>query len=271
MFKIGEFSTLCKVPVKTLRYYADIGLLPPAQVDPFTQYRYYTVEQLPRLNRILALRDLGFPLEQIGQLLDGDLSVEQLRGMLKLRRAEIEQQIETDQARLARVEVRLRQIEQEGVMSRVDVVLKKNEAARAASLREVIPEYPHIGRLFGEMFQYLASQGVQPAGPPCAIYHDHEFKERDADVEIAVPLAVDVPATDRIVMREMPAVELATCIAAGPYEDVGQAYEALMGWVEANGYRLAGPPREVYLRGPNETDDSSQYLTEVQFPISKGG
>jgi effector-binding domain-containing protein len=271
MFKIGEFSTLCKVPVKTLRYYADIGLLPPAEVDPFTQYRYYTVDQLPRLNRILALRDLGFPLAQIGQLLGGDLSVEQLRGMLKLRRAEIEEQIETDQARLARVEARLRQIEQEGIVSRVDVVLKKNEATRAASLREVIPEYPHIGRLFGEMFQYLASQGVQPAGPPCAIYHDQEFKERDADIEVAVPLAVDVPATHRITMREMPTVELATCIAAGPYENVGQAYEALMGWVEANGYRLAGPPREVYLRGPNETDDPNEYLTEVQFPISKGG
>jgi DNA-binding transcriptional MerR regulator len=271
MFKIGEFSQLSKIPVKTLRYYADIGLLPPAQVDPFTQYRYYTVDQLPRLNRILALRDLGFPLEQIGQLLDDDLSVEQLRGMLKLRRAEIEQQIETDQARLARVEARLRQIEQEGNMSRFDVILKKNEAVRAASLREVIPEYAQIGRLFGEMFQYLGSQGVGPSGPPCAIYHDHEFKERDADVEVAVPLAVDVPATGRITMREMPVVELATCVIQGPYEEIGAAYEALMAWVEANAYRLAGPPREVYLRGPNETNDPGDYLTEVQFPISKGG
>ncbi len=124
MFKIGEFSKLSRVTVKTLRYYDEIGLLKPAEVDRFTSYRYYSVSQLPRLNRILALKDLGLSLDQIGQLLKDDLSPEQIRGMLRLKQAEIRQQVQEEQARLARVEQRLRYIEQEDKMPNYDVVIK---------------------------------------------------------------------------------------------------------------------------------------------------
>lgn len=108
MFKIGDFSRLSQVSVRMLRYYDEQGLLKPASVDRFTDYRYYSADQLPRLNRILALRDLGFTTDQIRRLLDDAVSAEQIRGMLKLRHAEIEHQVETEQARLLRVEARLR-------------------------------------------------------------------------------------------------------------------------------------------------------------------
>ena len=125
MIKIGDFSRLSQVSVKTLRYYDEVGLLKPVEVDRFTGYRYYSFDQLPRLNRVLALKDLGFSLEQIAQALDEGLTPDQLRGMLRLKRAEIQQRVEEEQERLARVEARLRQIEQEAMMSNYDVVIKK--------------------------------------------------------------------------------------------------------------------------------------------------
>ena len=117
MFKIGEFSKLSQVTVKTLRYYDQIGLLQPAEVDRFTGYRQYSASQLPRLNRILALKDLGLSLDQIGQLLEDDLSPDQIRGILRLKQVEIQAQVAEEQARLARVERRLIQIEKEKTMS----------------------------------------------------------------------------------------------------------------------------------------------------------
>ena len=96
MFRIGDFSKFSRVSIKMLRHYDEIGLLKPVHVDPFTSYRYYSVDQLPRLNRIIALKDLGFTLEQITRLLDEGLSAEQIKGMLKLKRAEIEQQLQAE-------------------------------------------------------------------------------------------------------------------------------------------------------------------------------
>lgn len=113
MLKIGEFAQEAEVTVKTLRHYAKLGLLKPAWIDRFTGYRYYAREQMPRLNRILALKDLGFTLEQIGRILQDNLTLDELRGMLRLKCAELERHIEEEQARLARVEARLHQIEHE--------------------------------------------------------------------------------------------------------------------------------------------------------------
>jgi len=116
MLKIGDFSRLAQVSVKTLRHYGQLGLLRPAWIDRYTGYRYYELDQLPRLNRILALKDLGFSLEQIRQILRADLAATELRGMLRLKRAELEQQVLAEQARLGRVEARLHQIEREGTL-----------------------------------------------------------------------------------------------------------------------------------------------------------
>ena len=270
MFKIGEFSKLSQVTVKTLRYYDEISLLKPAKVDRFTSYRYYLADQLPRLNRVLALKDLGLSLDQIARLLDDDLPPAQIRGMLRLKQVEIQEQLEEEQARLARVEQRLRQIEQEETMSTQEVALKKIPAQAVASVRDVIPTLSDIGQLFGEVFAYLGRHRISPAGPPLGIYHDQEFCEQDADVEVAVPVAGSVPEGERMKMRELPAIEEMACIIhQGSYETVGGTYGKLMAWIEANGYRMAGPVREVYVRGPESGGDSSTYVTEIQLPVEK--
>ncbi len=145
MMRIGDFSKLCRVSVKTLRFYDELGLLKPSEVDPFSGYRYYEVDQLLRLNRILALKDLGFSLEEIRQLLAGDLTPEQMRGMLKLRQAEARERVREETQRLERVERRPRQFEMEEPMSQYDVVIKSVEALRVVSIRDNVPTPPEQG------------------------------------------------------------------------------------------------------------------------------
>jgi DNA-binding transcriptional MerR regulator len=142
VLKIGDFSRIGQVSVKTLRYYDEIGLLRACQTDTFSGYRYYTFDQLPRLNRILALKELGLSLNQIDQLLNDDLSAEQLRGMLRLKQVEIQQRMVDEQEKLARVEARLKMIKQEDKMSEYNVVIKQVEPLNVASVRDVIPNYP---------------------------------------------------------------------------------------------------------------------------------
>lgn len=264
MFKIGEFSRITQVPVSALRYYAEIGLLKPALVDQFTSYRYYRLDQLPRLYRILALKDLGLALDQITQLLNDDLPPEQLRGMLRLRRAELQQHLSDEQARLARVEARLRQLEQEDSMTAYDVVLKDIPVQRVASIRQIVANYAAIGPLYEELYGYLARHN---AGGPCAaIYHDEGYKEHDVDAEAVVYLSTPVPESERVRVYELPGGSVASVIHHGPYEQLNQAYAALMQWISAQGYTVVASPRELYLQ---MGDNPSGHVTEIQFPVAR--
>lgn len=272
MFRIGDFSRLCRLPVSALRYYADLGLLQPAHVDPLTNYRYYSFEQLPRLNRILALRDLGLSLEQIKRVLDEDLPPGELRGMLRLRQAEIAQHLAEEQARLARVEARLLQIEQEGNMPEYEVVLKSIEALRVLSIREVIPKPENVGTLLMESAQAVIGQGIQPTGTPFVIFHDAEFKPQDMDIEVVFPVAPtaasDVPLDGgrRVGARDLPGIAQAACIIhKGSYETLEHTYAAIGQWIERSGYEIVGPSREVYLNPPTE----GEAITEIQYPVRK--
>jgi effector-binding domain-containing protein len=269
VFKIGEFSRLSLVTTKTLRYYDQIGLLKPDKVDDWTGYRYYSASQLSRLNRILALKDLGLALDQIAPLLEGDLSADQMRGMLHLKQLELKQQVQEEQARLERVEHRLRLIEQEEAMPTQEVAIKRIPAQTVASVRDTVP-VSHLGQLFGEVFGYLGPRGISPMGPPVGIYYGEEFSEEAMDVEVAVPVSGAVPEGERIKGHQLPAVEHMAClIHEGDYKLVGGTYGQLMAWVEANGYRMCGPVREVYVRGPESGDDASAYITEIQLPVTR--
>jgi effector-binding domain-containing protein len=273
MIRIGDFSKLSQVSVKTLRYYDEMGLLQPVETDPSSGYRYYSLDQLPRLNRILALKDLGFSLEQIAQALENGITLEQLRGMLRLKQAEQQQRVQDERERLLRVEARLRQIEMEAGVSNYDVVIKKLEAVKVASVRRVIENPRAIDSMFAEIFTYLGKKGIRPLGPPYGIWHDLEYKEKDLDTEVAVPVAQSVPTGNGIQPGVLPVVPVAACVIhQGPYENFSQAYTALMGWINANGYRVAGPYREIYLRGPGpQPADPSTFVTEIQVPVEKAG
>jgi effector-binding domain-containing protein len=273
MFKIGDFSKLSLVTVKTLRYYDEIGLLKPVNVDRFTSYRYYSAEQLPRLNYIVALKNLGLSLEEIGTLVNNSLTTAQMREVFILKRAELQRRVAEEQQRLDQVEKLLRQIEKEGTMPDYQITIKKLDPQLIASIHQILPTYSDVGPLYGEIYKHLGKKWVfKPAGQPMMICHDEEYKEHDVDVEVAVPIGKKIAETDRIKVYELPGVEEAACtVHKGPYDTIGEAYNALMGWIESNGYEIAGPDRELYFTDPNKVKDPSKYVTEVQLPVKKAG
>ncbi len=272
MIRIGDFSKLSRVSVKALRFYDEMGLLKPVEVDRMTGYRYYEFDQLARLYRILALKDLGFSLEEIGRLLEGDLSTEQMRGMLKLRQAEIRQQMAEEAERLERVGRWLKQIDQEDFMSKYDVVIKKIEPMKVAAVRGVVPQPPDQRSLWDELMGYLDSQRAQMVGTPFALYHDPETKERDWDIEVCMPVADGVAPSGSIRVYDLPGAEKMACVVhTGPFATIGEAYDALAKWIDANGYHITGPVRELNLRCPeplgNQNDPNT--VNEIQFPVEK--
>ncbi len=189
--KIGEFARVARVSVATLRHYDQCGLLKPNELDPDTSYRYYSLDQLARLNRILALKELGFPLEQIAHLLEENLSLEQLRGMFTLKQAQTQQLIDAEQARLTRIAARLSYVEQEGKMPAYEVLLKQVDPLLVASIRDRIPDINECGYLYETLSAYLDRQGVQHSQPDMLLLHSrHEWhdEEMSIDIEVAIPL-----------------------------------------------------------------------------------
>lgn len=155
-------------------------------------------------------------------------------------------------------------------MSMSEVTLKKVEPMTIASIREVVPGYADMGAHFGEIFAYLGKNRIAPAGPAFAMYYDEGYKEKDIDIESAVPIAVPLASTDRVKVRELPgADQMASLTLEGSYEGLSDAYRHLLGWITANGYRIVGPNREIYVKGPGPDYQPSEYLTELQFPVQK--
>ena len=272
MIRIGDFSKLSRVSIKTLRFYDEMELLKPVDVDRFTGYRYYEFDQLPRLYRILALKELGFSLEEIGHLLEGNLSAEQMRGMLKLRQAEIRQRVEEEAGRLERVELWLREIEQEDSVSKYDVVIKKIEPTRVASVRGVVPTPPDQRSLWDELMGYLHQKNARMIGPPMALYHDPEFKERDWDIEVVMPIGNGLESGQSVQVYDLPGAEKMACVVhTGPFATIGEAYDAVAKWIDQNGYHIVGPGRELNLRLPDKPGDQNDPNTvnEIQFPVEK--
>ncbi|MGD1851497.1 MAG: MerR family transcriptional regulator [Cyanophyceae cyanobacterium] len=269
MLKIGDFSTLSQVSVKALRHYDRLGLLQPAQVDSDTGYRFYTANQLPRLNRILAFKNLGFPLDTIAQLLDedGGVSIETLRGMLRLKQVELEQTLRDERARLTRVATYIHHLEQGNTMTNIDVVIKGVAPIRVASIREALPNYHAIGPLIGEIEGAIAQQSLPCSTAYLGIWHDEGYKEEEIDGDASLGVAEGFVGSDRIRAYELPGWDNCACLVhAGAYNTLKDAYTNLVSWIEANGYRIVGPSRDVYLVGGPDDDDTT-YVTEIQFPV----
>jgi DNA-binding transcriptional MerR regulator/predicted transcriptional regulator YdeE len=269
MLNIGEFAKIGQVSPRMLRHYDRIGLLVPDRVDPDTGYRSYGIRQLERLHRLLALRDLGFTLEQIRSLLDREAPVQALRGMLELRQAQLEQAVAEDQGRLRRVEARLRAIERSTKMDTQDVVIKQTQPLRLAeatgTAAGLAPE--HIGPVFMELVPkligHLTSEGAQPG---IMVGHYDEPRE-DGSVAVHVGYEIGnqpVSAAEGIEVTELPVIEVASVIHRGAMENIGEVYESTIRWIEDSGYRLAGYSRELYL----EADETGPSVTELQLPVA---
>jgi DNA-binding transcriptional MerR regulator len=273
MFIIGDFARHGRVSVRMLRHYDAIGLLRPAEVDPASGYRYYAASQLARLNRIVALKDLGFTLEQVHVMVEEQLSVEQLHGMLRLRRAQLQSQIAADSSRLAQVEARLRIIEMEGAMPAQDIQIKKIPAVRVAELCATAASLepgsitPVIQPLYGELGRRLGEAGLTPVGPAVAYYVDAPDGE-GVLVHASLPVNADPDSGTEhgVQIVDLPEIgEAATVVHHGSMDNVLATIQILARWIDESGYRSAGYPRELYLECP---EDKDKWVTELQEPIT---
>lgn len=271
MFSIGDFARLGLVSTRMLRHYDAIGLLRPAHVDPGTGYRSYQAGQLARLNRVVALKDLGFTLEQVRSILDEKVSTEELHGMVRLRRAQLEERIAADRARLLSVEARLRTIEREGHMKTDEVVLKSVAPVRVAGLSARAASYetedigPVIQPLFREVCGRMDAAGKPYIGPGIA----HYVPEDDGGVLVHASFEATFGPEDAagLDLFDLPGIETAaTIVHRGSMDDIGTTFQTLAHWIEENGYRSVGLARELSLHCP---PDHAEWVHELQIEITK--
>jgi effector-binding domain-containing protein len=266
LIPIGRFSRVCRLTVKALRHYDEVGLLRPALVDEASGYRYYSLAQAAEAERIRLLRELDMPLDEIREVLrapDGAT----VRARLEAQRARLTESMTETRAALALLE---RMLEPQEETMAYDVQIMKVEELPILGLRERVSMKGFgeaIGRAYGELFGYVGRIGARPAGPPFALYHDEEFKEEDVDVEFCVPIDRRVAGAGRLDGRVLPAGEVAVTLHAGAYEGIGGAYRALAAWIQEHGHETAGPPRETYLCGPPQASSPAEYRTEIAWPI----
>lgn len=270
VIRIGDFARLCQVSTVTLRHYDELGLLKPARIDQFTGYRYYSANQLPRLFRIRALQELGFTLEQILDALEDNLSLEQLRGMARLKRAEIEKRLSAEQTRITRLETWLKQIEREETMPNYDVVLKTVPPMLVASRRVTVPandQVPaYLKPAYKAVYDHLKANQVPDNGRCLTLWHTSVDTYTNEDVEAIVALDRRIPGSDTVQVYELPETRVASVVHHGDFDDFTKGHAALLEWVGANGYRINGPTREIYIKLDGDHTDST---TEIQFPVEK--
>jgi DNA-binding transcriptional MerR regulator len=273
MFSIGEFARLGSVSVRSLRHYHDLGLLAPAEVDETTGYRRYSAGQLPVLNRIVALKELGFSLEQVREL-TGEVTVAELRGMLTLRRAQLEAEVGQQHARLAQIETRLREIEREDDMPEYDIVVKELPAQRVAVLANPAPGFgaanlgPILGPAIERLYAILAANQVAVVGN-AFVFYEGDPDQGSLVAYAALPIADSTPPLPSpVAIVELPHVqEAVSVVLAAPTETThSEVYPVLGRWVEDHGYEVVGHGRDVFLNTapPRNADD---LVMEIQWPL----
>jgi DNA-binding transcriptional MerR regulator/effector-binding domain-containing protein len=274
MFSIGEFARLGTVSVRTLRHYDEIGLLPPAKVDPATGYRGYSAEQLRLLNRIVALKELGLSLAQARQLVDG-ITLEELQGMLMLRRAQLEQELEAHRNQLLGVEARLRYIAREGAMPADDIVVKKVPAMGVVAIAAPAPAFgpenivPVVNQSAAQFDRLGISDLVKKAGPYVLFYEHDNYT--DVTVYLALPVAeqpAELPPPAQYLV--LPEIEAAVAVRNGLAANIfPMVYHDLARWAEDHGYEVHGPGREIWVNEVDDIADVDQQVFEIQLPFTR--
>lgn len=270
MLKIGDFSKLSRVSIRMLRHYDEIDLLKPVKIDEWTGYRYYSEEQLPLMARINSLKDMGFGLAVIREILNCYDNKEELEQYLKIRHAELTAISEETAQRLRFLETAIDRLRKDENMN-YDVVCKTLPERQVASVRQTIPRYAQEGLLWHILFQETNSLNLTLADTPCisAILHDKEYKESDVDVEVQAAVKGNYPDTEHVRFKIEPEATVASITFQGAYEQFRDVYAVLATWVEANGYEFCGPMRDIYHVSPHETQNPEEWVTEVCCPIQK--
>ncbi|MFJ3389903.1 MULTISPECIES: MerR family transcriptional regulator [unclassified Lysinibacillus] len=273
MLSIGEFSKICGVSTKTLRYYAEIGLINPDEINAESGYRYYSIEQLKRMLYINRLKSYHFSLEEIKAMLEleEDQSEEMLFSALNHKRNEMQEKLKAFEYLVKQLSHDIANLEKGmPIMSYLDdieVQLVETKPKNILFKRLVMSSDDYssgYGNYFSKLYEKIATEQLTLLGKPMTIYHSPEFNPTGNDTEFAIPIAESVKGT-----RDLPGSLCAKSVLKGAYPELTSVYANLMKWIEDEGYELIMPPYEIYVTDPNQANSSEDYITEVYFPVKK--
>ena len=281
MLTIGELAQAGGVSVRMLRHYDSIGLLRPARVESRTGHRYYAASQIGELNRIVAMRDLGFGLEEIGELVRA-VTVADLRAMFLLRRSDLSREMNDNRRKLTAIEARLRLIEREDRMPDYEIVEKRLPALRVGAVTMPMPkndllDYRDVGDMLDELWpqltQAMRATKTKAIGPPLA-FGATDPRTGSGAMFAAVPVSAD---EGRIgspgMLLDLPPIEhAAVVVRTGPLDATyPEIYRHVAEWIEEHGYVQAGPGREVFIHVPNADTDppTGDVVLEIQRPLRR--
>lgn len=271
MLKIGDFSKLSRISIRMLRHYDELGLLKPKTTDDLTGYRYYGEDQLPVAGRIGALRDMGFGLIAVGEILKSYDNPQALVQFLSVKQIEMETEAEEANRRLLLLETAIKRLRKDETAMNYNVTVKTMPERYVASVRKVIPSYQQEGMLWGILMEETATLGMQIADPchSLSMFHDDGYQECDVDVEVQMTVKGTYKNTENVVFKTMPAVEIASAVYKGSYEQMTAVNQQVASWIEDNGYEFGNMMFCIYHVSPNQTDNPDDYVTEVCYAVKK--
>lgn len=271
MFRIGEFSRLTQVSIRMLRYYDDMKLLKPAEIDLFTGYRMYSAEQIPILQKIVLLRDSKFKVSEIKAIILKNEEIN-IAEELEKKKNEIMKQIYIEKQRIIKIDNTINEIVNNNFNIHCNINFKKVDKILIISLRDTIPTYFHEGNLWKKLSDYIKTENISIKHDMynnVAIYHDTEHKDRDVEVEVGI--IVDKLGENKydFKYREVGSVErMAYAMVYGPYKNLAKGYEMLAYYLEKHNEQMdEKPSRQICHIGVEDTKNQEEYLTEIQIPL----
>ncbi len=274
MFRIGEFSKLSGLSIDTLYHYEKMKLLIPGQIDKFSGYRYYEAGQLVTVNKIMALKDAGLSLEEISAVLNKNLPISSLLGLLENKAVVIEEELNKEADRLERLRTNIFLIKNGGIPQMNEITIKRVEPIYMAAIRRSFHSSKfdeELTDMWERVNEYIDRKGAKRTVPCMMLYHTGWWDMDDTsmlEAEVVEPITKKIQGDDQVSVYELPAVEKMVCIVhKGPFATIGKTNEALFDWIKQNGYKRTGAIREIYHKGEWMTDDPEEYITELQIPI----
>lgn len=270
MFKIGEFSRITQVTIRMLRYYDEIGILKPAQIDPWTGYRMYSVDQISLLNKIVYLRDSGFHISEIAAALDRkDDSL--LIKLLNQKYLETEKAIQVERDKIKKIEIAKKEILSGKDKMCYNISIKSIPSYQVLTLRKTMKDYYAEKMLWEELSLFAKQQQTEISSHTFSIYHDIEYKETSVDIELCAPVKKIGKDAQNFVYRNTEPIPIMACtMAYGNFQNIRGTYLAFAEWLQKNiQYRMAGLTRQIVHRGPWNEENPDRYLVELQIPLEQ--
>lgn len=270
MFKIGEFSKLTQVSIRMLRYYDEIGILKPAEIDRFSSYRLYSIEQIPKVNKIIFLRDLGFSIAEISTAIN-KWDDNFIANELQQKQKEIMDIIEAERDKLSKIEIAMEDIKREKIHINYSVSIKNIPSYKVLSLRKVVSNYYSEGDMWIEMYNFAKENNISISDNTFSIYHDTEYKEKDVDIELCAVVEKVAQDKGEFIYRHTEAIPLmASTMVYGDFKNIGKAYLSFANWLQDhNKYKMTGQSRQIVHRGPWNEENPQNYLIEIQIELEE--